>query len=67
MGTHTREQRPSQTTLCILSQLNRWSSLAKEWVNNWDKEALHVIYYENLTRKTRQVLEEVANFLGKIA
>ena len=47
-------------------QLNRWSSLAEKWINNWDKGALHVMYYENLTRKTRQVLEAMANFLGKI-
>ena len=65
--THTHVRRDFLKLLfCILSQLNRWSSLAKEWVNNVDKGALHVIYYEDLTRNTRQVLEELANFLGKI-
>ena len=67
IGTHTHVRRDFLKILfCILSQLNRWSSLAKEWVNNVDKGALHVIYYEDLTRNTRQVLEELANFLGKI-
>ena len=67
IGTYTHVRRDFLKLLfCILSQLNRWSSLAKEWVNNVDKGALHVIYYEDLTRNTRQVLEELANFLGKI-